>query len=68
MSRTLTFRYSVPVLVTVNLDEKTVSDVRVDDETPIPGDVNFVDGDEGQLEAARLIADEADWPAWEFGL
>ena len=46
MPRTLTFCYSVPVLVTVDLDEKTVTEVHVDDETPLSNEVNLVDGDE----------------------
>jgi hypothetical protein len=69
MAKTLTFRYCVPVYVTVDLDRKAVTAVRVDDETPLPSDVNLVDGDEADLETAQQIAEDGDtaWPAWEFG-
>jgi hypothetical protein len=69
MSKTLTFRYFVPVHVTVDLDNKVITAVRVDDETPLPSDVNLVDGAEADLETAQQIAedDDTDWPAWEFG-
>ncbi len=66
-------QYMVPVLVEVDLDKGTVSDVYVLDEEidDRPTEVLSVEqGDVGAEDARRAveICNAEEWPAWRFGL
>lgn len=66
-------QYMVPVLVEVDLDKGTVSDVYVLDEEidDRPTEVLSVDqGDVAAGDARRAveICNSEEWPAWRFGL
>jgi hypothetical protein len=66
-------QYMVPVLVEVDLDKGTVSDVYVLDEEidDRPTEVLSVDqGDVASADALRAveICETEEWPAWRFGL
>jgi len=72
----LTLEYTVPVVVTVDVTARQVCRVRVVDEevrydqiTP-PLDVEAGVRPDYQLlcDKARQIAEETEWPPWEFGL
>jgi hypothetical protein len=64
-------RYTVPVLVEVDLDRAEVLSVQVDDERAEgPTDVFAVDSGGMSAEAASRaaeIAETANWPAWVLG-
>jgi hypothetical protein len=68
---TVFVRYSVPVLAEVDLSVGRVLRVQVDDEAVAgPEEVFAVEqaplGEDDQ-HRAREIAEDAPWPAWEFG-
>jgi hypothetical protein len=61
---------SVPVIVTVDLQEHNISQVVVFDEAPAEWTEAATDSGRpkgGQVRRAIDIADEAMWPAWQFG-
>lgn len=72
----VTLEYSVPVVVTVDVTARQVRRVRVVDEdvryerlTPAPDVEAAALPDYQRLcDEARHIAEEAEWPPWEFGL
>jgi hypothetical protein len=55
----VTVRYIVPVDVTVDTRQRTVTRVQVLDEAAMLSDTNN--------DAARIAEDAPDWPAWEIG-
>ncbi len=68
---TVTLTYLVPVIVDVDLNEHNVTNVVVFDEAPSDWESATVDQNApakgGQARRAMEIADEAMWPAWQFG-
>lgn len=61
---------SVPVIVTVDLQERNVVEVVVFDEAPSDWTETYTDSGRpkgGQVRRAIDIAGEAMWPAWGFG-
>lgn len=70
----ITLEYRVPVIVTVDVTAHRVCRVRVLDEeahykriSPAPDAPALADS-QGLCDEARQIAEEAEWPPWEFGL
>lgn len=72
----LTFK--VPVTVVVNLDDESIDRVVVrDEEVPPAHDRLVLDDEFGELDSSEAdrriirlvneVADEVEWPAWEFG-
>jgi len=53
--------YMVPVIVEVDLETGLVERVNVDDENA------RLDPDAGNDPASVQVAENAEWPAWEFG-
>ena len=60
---TVTLTYTVPVVAMVDVDTGEVTRVIVVDEE-IRSDMDL---SEPSIAAASRIADEVDWPSWEFG-
>lgn len=69
--RRVTVEYTVPVFCQLDLESGRVERVRVlDEELSEAGPVFDRDGHKvtaGEAEQARVLADQAEWPAWEFG-
>jgi hypothetical protein len=65
-------KYKVPVYVTVDVAKRRVESVQVDDTSAEPtGEIHVPEAkyaSQAQQAAAKRIAEEAEWPAWEFGL
>ena len=65
MARLVELAGTVPIRLTVDLDARRVIEVRVlDEEAEIDPVGPAAAGDWARAEA---VAEEADWPAWEFG-
>lgn len=63
----VTLRYNCPIYVDVNLTTGEIDRVSIGDMVMDYGDCEAIDDVTAEQEArARAIADEADWPAWEF--
>lgn len=70
----VTLEYRVPVIVTVDVTARRVCRVRVLDEearykriSPAPDTPALADC-QRLCDEAQQIAEEAEWPPWEFGL
>jgi len=57
--------YSTTVTVAVDLEAKRIRSVTVDDVNVEP--LEFQEGGPDDVAAAFAIADDSDWPAWDFG-
>lgn len=71
MSTEVILETTVPVFVTVDLDEGVVTEVHVNDEAPMTYGEVAESGDgpatSEERQSAIDLAESEMWPAWEFG-
>lgn len=68
MPETFQIHYMVPVTVTVDLANRTVTDVTVEDEAAeLHANYAANPGENVLRERAAEIAEEATWPEWNIG-
>lgn len=66
----ITLVFNVPVHVEVDVEARSVLSVKVDDEH-CDGPIQVLDDDSADaalIQRGAAIADQASWPAWEFGI
>ena len=63
----VTLRYNCPIYVDVNLTTGEIDRVSIGDALMDYGDCEAIDDVTPEQEArAKAVAEEADWPAWQF--
>lgn len=66
-SEIVTLRYNCPIYVDVNITTGEIDRVSIGDMLMDYGDCEVIDDATPEQEtSAKAIAEEADWPAWQF--